>query len=96
MSGSGSETTSVLLALAKSLAAFGAVAAANAGRRAASIVAGYLVVAAFFAVSLCFLTFSAYRAISLALGSIYASLIVGCAYLVVGLIVALVVQLRRR
>ena len=37
-----------------------------------------MVVAALFAVSLCFLTFSGYRAISLALGSIYASLIIGC------------------
>ncbi len=58
MSGAGTETSSVLLALARSLALYGAIAAANAGRRAASSVAGYMVVAALFAVSLCFLTFS--------------------------------------
>ena len=96
MSSAGSETSSVLLALAKSVALYGAIAAANAGRRAAAVVAGYLVVAALFAASLCFLTFSGYRAISLALGSIYASLIVGCVFLVVGLTVALILQGRRR
>jgi hypothetical protein len=53
------------------------------------------VVAGLFAVSLCFLTFAGYRAISLTLGSIYASLIVGCAYLVAGLIAALILQGRR-
>jgi hypothetical protein len=95
MSGAGTETSSVLLALARSLALYGAIAAANAGRRAAAVVAGYLVVAALFAASLCFLTFSGYRAISLALGSIYASLIVGCVFLVAGLIVALILQVRR-
>jgi hypothetical protein len=60
------------------------------------MVGGYMVVAALFGVSLCFLTFSGYRAISLAMGSIYASLIVGCVYLVVGLVATLILQARRR
>ena len=57
----------------------------------ATLVAGGL-----FAVSLCFLTLAGYRAISNALGDIYASLIVGCAYLVAGLVTLLVIQFRRR
>ena len=87
---------SLLAVLVKSLAVVGSAVAANAGRRAASLVAGYAVVAGLFAVSLCFLTFSGYRAISLILGSIYASLIVGCVYLVVGLVAALILQSRGR
>ena len=57
---------------------------------------GYLLAAGLFAVSLCFLTLAAYRALSEALGDIYASLIVGCVYLVAGLVAMLVVQSRRR
>ena len=87
---------SLLVILAKSLVSIGMAAAADAGRRFASTVGGYLVVAGLFGISLCFLTFSGYRAISLALGSVYASLIVGCVYLVLGLIVALALQARRR
>jgi hypothetical protein len=86
----------MLAALAKSVVLLGAVAAGNAGRRVASTVGGYMVVAGLFGISLCFLTFSGYRAISMALGSIYASLIVGCVYLVIGLIAALLLQARRR
>jgi hypothetical protein len=48
------------------------------------------------AVSLAFLTLSAYRAIVVSVGDIYAPLIVGCFYLVAGLIAALVAQMRRR
>ena len=47
-------------------------------------------------VSLCFLTFAGYQAISLTLGSIYAALIVGSAFLVGGLVATVVVQARRR
>jgi hypothetical protein len=86
----------VLLALAKSLALFGAVAAANASRRAAGAIAAYLVAAGFFAVSLGFLTLSGYRAISQGIGDIYAALMVGCAYLVAGLIAVVVIEFRRR
>jgi len=86
----------VLLALAKSVALYGAVAAANAGRRAATSIAGYLFVGGLFAVSLCFLTLSGYRAMSLGLGDVYASLIVGCVYFVAGLMAMLALQFRRR
>jgi len=87
---------SLLLVLLKSLAAFAAAAAANAGRRAAVTVIGYLFVAGFFVVSLCFLTAAGHTALTNALGDSAASLIVGSVYLVAGLVVALVVQLRRR
>jgi hypothetical protein len=49
-----------------------------------------------FAVSLCFLTLAGYRALSQALGDVYASLIVGCVYLVAGLAALLVIQFGRR
>lgn len=86
----------MLLALAKSVALYGVAAAVDAGRRAVATLAGYLVAAGLFAISLCFLTLSAYRALSEALGGVYASLIVGCVYLVGGLVALLVVQFRRR
>jgi hypothetical protein len=85
----------VLLALAKSVVLYGAV-AANAGRRAAMTVAGFLVVGGLFAASLCFLTLSGYRAMSQGLGEVYASLIVGCIYFVAGHLAMLVLQFRRR
>jgi hypothetical protein len=86
----------MLLALAKSVALYGAVAAANAGRRAAATVAGYLLVASLFAASLCFLTMSGHRALSQGVRDVYASLIVGCAYFVAGLVAMLVIQFRLR
>lgn len=92
---SDTDQASVLAGLAKSLVMVGGIAVGNAGRRVAATVASYLVVAGLFGISLCFLTLSGYRALSMALGSIYASLIVGCVYLLVGLIVALVLQARR-
>jgi hypothetical protein len=95
MSGPGPES-SLLGAVAKSVALLGAVAAGNAVRRTRSVVAGYGLVAGLFGVSLCFLTFAGYRAMSLALGSIYASLTAGTVYLVAGLLVTVVLQGRRR
>jgi hypothetical protein len=86
----------LLAGLVKVLAAFGAVAAANAGRRAAGTLLGYLFVAGLFVVSLCFLTAAGYRALTNVLDESVASLIVGCVYLVAGLALALVLQLRRR
>lgn len=86
----------MLLTLVKSIALAGSVIAANAGRRLATTVAAYLVVGALFAVSLCFLTLAAYRAMAMALGDVYASLIVGCAYFVAGLVVLLIIQFQRR
>jgi hypothetical protein len=86
----------LLVGLVKVLAAFGAVAAANAGRRVAGTLVGYLVAGSLFVVSLCFLTTAGYRALTNVLDESVASLIVGCVYLVAGLVVALVLQLRRR
>jgi quinol-cytochrome oxidoreductase complex cytochrome b subunit len=86
----------VLFALAKSLALSGVVAAVDAGRRAATTVAAYVVAGVLFAVSLCFLTLAGYRAMVDAMGEVYASLIVGCVYFVAGLIALLVIQFRRR
>jgi hypothetical protein len=96
MSPPGSEGSSLLMDLVKSLAALGALSVGTAIRRAIATAGGYIVVGILFAVSLCFLTFAGYRALSLAMGSIHASLIVGCVYLFVALIVALVLQMRRR
>ncbi len=86
----------MILALAKSVALYGAVIAANAGRRLAVTIAGYLVAGGLFAVSLCFLTLAGYRALLQAIGDVYASLIVGGVYLVAGLVALLVIQFRRR
>jgi hypothetical protein len=95
MSGQTEESTPLLAVVVRSLAAVAGVAAANAGRRAAVAAAGYLVVAGLFVASLCFLTAAGHAAISLALGGIYSSLIVGCVYLVAGLLAALVLAIRR-
>ncbi len=99
MTATPTDGTSLLTTLVKSLAVLGAVTAGNVGRQTASMVAvatGYMLVAVLFGVSLCFMTFAGYRAISLVIGSIYASLIVGCVYLVVGLVATLILQARRR
>jgi hypothetical protein len=87
---------SLLAGLVKVLAAVGAVAAANAGRRAAGTLLGYLFIAGLFVVSLCFLTAAGYRALTNVLDESLASLIVGCVYLVAALVLALVLQMRRR
>jgi hypothetical protein len=86
----------MLLSVVKTVALFAAAAAANAGRRFAATLAGYLVVGGLFAASLCFLTLAGYRALSQALGDVYASLIVGSLYLVAGLATLLILQIKRR
>ena len=96
MSERAGESTPLLAVLVRSLAAVAGVAAANAGRQAALSAAGYLVVAGLFVASLCFLTAAGHGAMSLVLGGIYASLIVGCVYLVAGLAAALALATRRR
>ncbi|MFZ5780585.1 MAG: hypothetical protein ACOY4R_10350 [Pseudomonadota bacterium] len=96
MSGPGGDSPSLLGALAKVVAVYGAIAAESAGRRIARQLAGYLVVAALLVTSLCFLTVAGYRALSLALGDIYASLVAGCVFLFVALVAALIVQARSR
>jgi hypothetical protein len=82
--------------LLQSAAALGAALAVNAARRAAIALASYLAAGLLLAASLSFLTFSAYRAISLALGDIYAALIVGSAYLVAALIVLVILCFKGR
>lgn len=96
MSSRGTDYSSILTVLARSAALYGAAVAANAGRRLAITVFGYLFVIGLFAVSLGFLTSSAHAAIAQALGGVYASLIVGSLYFVAGLAAMLVLQLRRR
>ena len=96
MSPPSQDGSSLLTALVKSLAAIGALSVGAAARRAASTAGGYAIVALLFAVSLCFLTFAGYRALELAMGSIQASLIVGCAFLFLALVSALALQVRRR
>ena len=91
-----SETGALLIALARSAATLGAGVLVASGRRLAATVAAYLVVGMLLALSLAFLTLSAYRAIATSVGDVYAPLIVGCFYLVAGLSAALIVQTRRR
>ena len=91
-----SETGALVVALARSAATLGAGVVIASGRRLAATVAAYLLVGLLLAVSLAFLTLSAYRAIMVSVGDVYAPLIVGCFYLVAGLIAALVAQMRRR
>ena len=86
----------LLAGIVKVAAAFAAVAAANAGKRVAGTLLGYLFVAGLLVVSLCFLTAAGYRALSNVLDESMANLIVGCVYLVAALVLALVLQLRRR
>ena len=88
MTGRGTEDGSVLLALVKSVGLFAAVAAANVGRRFAATLAG--------ATDASYAASRMTRAMSAALGDVYASLIVGCVYLMAGLVTLLVVQFRRR
>ena len=86
----------MVFALARSAATLGAGVLIASGRRLAATVAASLLVGLLLAVSLAFLTLSAYRAIMVSVGDVYAPLIVGCVYLVAGLIAALVAQMRRR
>lgn len=91
-----SETGGLLVALVRSAATLGVGLLVASGRRLAATAVAYLIVGLLFAVSLAFLTLSAYRAIMVSVGDIYAPLIVGCFYLLAGLIAALVAQMRRR
>ncbi len=86
----------VLLALARSVALYGATVALDAARRAAVTIFGYVLVGMLLSVSVAFLTLAAYRAISLSLNDVYAALIVGCAYLLLALIAVIALLARRR
>jgi hypothetical protein len=79
----------------QSAIAIGAALAMNAARRAAATLAGYLVAGLLLVASLAFLTLSGYRALGHSIGDVYASLIVGAAYLVAALIALLALSFRR-
>jgi len=91
-----SEIGALLAALVRSATTLGVSLLVASGRRFAATLAAYLLVGLLFAVSLAFLTLSAYRAIMISIGDVYAPLIVGCFYLLAGLMAALVTQMRRR
>ena len=82
--------------LLQSAVAIGTALAMNAARRAAFALAGYAAAGLLLAASLSFLTFSAYRAITAAIGDVYASLLVGSAYFVAALIMLLVLSWKSR
>ena len=85
-----------LLALIGSVALFSVASGVEAARPADMTAAGYLLVGVLMSVSLGFLTLAGNHALSSGLADVYASLIVGCAHLVVGLIAMLAVLVRRR
>lgn len=80
----------------RSLAMVGLSMAGGSVQRIAASLAGWLAVAALSVASLCFLTQAAHAALALALGGVYASLIVGLGYLFLALATALVLQFRQR
>lgn len=89
-------TPSTLGLALKSLALVAVTMAGGTAQRMATAMAGWLAVAALSIASLCFLTMAAHAALVQALGGVFASLIVGLAYLFLALATALVLQRRRR
>ena len=96
MSGEPGRGPSTLGLALKSLALVAVSMAGGSVQRVATSLAGWLAVAALSVASLCFLTQAAHAALALALGGVYASLIVGLGYLFLALATALVLQGRRR
>ncbi len=86
----------MLLSLARSASLYGLAVAAVTVRRTAARICLYLVIVILALVGLGFLTAAAFLALAQALGAVYASLIVGCVYLVGALVALLVAQMRRR
>jgi len=86
----------MLLTFARSAGLHGLAMAAVVARRTAARVCLYVLVLVLAVVGLGFLSASAFLALSQALGPIYASLIVGCLYLVGALITLLAAVMRRR
>jgi hypothetical protein len=78
-----------LLALFRSIAI-------DAARRAARMLAGYLMVGSLMVAGLAFLTLAGYSALSHGLGDIAAALIVGGTYVVISLIALMTLQFVRR
>jgi hypothetical protein len=81
--------------LLETLTAVASAALAGTLRRAAVSVVGLLVSAALLMTSLAFFTLAAYRGLAEAVGTVYAPLIVGTAYLVLALTCVVVAQARR-
>jgi len=86
----------MLLTLARSAGLYGLAMAAVLARRTAARICVYVLILILSVVGLGFLTAAAFLAIAAGLGPVYASLIVGCVYLVGALIALLVVQMRQR
>jgi hypothetical protein len=86
----------MLLTFARSAGLYGLAVAAVTVRRTVARICLYVLVLVLAIVGLGFLSASAFLALSQALGPVYASLIVGCVYLVGALITLLVALLRRR
>ena len=96
MSETDKETHTMISTIAKAVALGGGAIVGGAMQRAAVSAVAYLSAAVLFGISLCFITFAAYRALSERIGETGASLIVGCAFLFAGLVALLVLQSRRR
>jgi hypothetical protein len=82
--------------LLQSAVAIGAAFAVNAARRAAVALMSYLAVGALLAISVGFLTLSAYRAMASSIGEVHGALAVGTSYFIAALIAMLVVAFMAR
>ena len=86
----------MLTTLARTAGLYGLAVASVVVRRTAARVCLYALVLVLGLVGLGFLSAAAFMALSQGLGPVYASLIVGCAYLVAALVALLAALLRRR
>ena len=84
-----------LAGLPRTLAIYGTAVAAVVARRIAVQIARYLAIALLMAVGAAFITASIFLALMNALGAVYATLIVGGAFVVIGLIALLVTRSSR-
>lgn len=84
-----------LAGLPRTLALYSVAVVAVVARRIALKIVQYCAIAILFAIGLAFLTTALFLALMHALGAVYASLIVGGAYVVVGLVVFMVTRSRR-
>lgn len=79
----------------RSYAVYGAAVVAQRLRGACKTLALYVWAMLLFLAGLGFITFAAYRALANGLGETYAALIVGGFYMVIGLTLLLVIEIRR-
>lgn len=84
-----------LAGLPRSMALYSAAFVAVAARRIAMAIVQYMAIGIVFAIGLAFLTAAGFLALMHELGSVYASLIVGGAYVLLGLVAFLVMRARR-